>query len=254
MSNIHHKNRSKETSMVNPRTYKSLIVEGNIGAGKSTFLKIVDQYLQAQLVPEPLDCWQNVKGENLLEHFYHDSQRWAYTFQSYAFITRILAQEAYGKANTKTLQIIERSVYSDRYCFAKNCFEMGLMSSLEWNLYTQWFSWLVDNSMAKPDGFIYLRTDPAVCYERLRQRNRSEEATVSLDYLKLVHQKHEDWLIHKRDIAPYLQEVPVLILECNEEFEHNDEVQKDHLRKIVAFLESYFKIPAHLTISSQIAL
>lgn len=216
---------------------KCFIVEGNIGAGKSTFLRILQSYLNVQMVFEPHEKWQNVGGgENLLEKFYIDAPRWAYSFQTYAFVTRVMAQEQHAAVNQYPVQVLERSVYSDRYCFAKNCFEMGTMSSLEWKLYQEWFGWLVDNYTTKPDGFIYLRTDPKVCYERLLKRSRHEEAAVPLEYLQKLHDKHEDWLIAKNDVASYLKSTPVLILECNEEFEANQGAMEAHVEKIVAFL------------------
>ncbi len=215
---------------------KVLIVEGNIGAGKSTFLKMVNNYLDVQVIYEPDQKWQNAAGgENLLDKFYSDTKRWAYTFQTYAFVTRILEQEKYTKSNPGAVQIIERSVYADRYCFARNCYEMGVMSSLEWNLYQEWFSWLVDNYTVRPTGFIYLRTEPEICYERVLKRSRSAEKSISLDYLKMLHQKHEDWLIERKDVSPSLHEVPVLVLNCNKDFEQNKEEQEKHIESIREF-------------------
>ena len=176
------------------RNQKYFVVEGNIGAGKSTFLKVINTFLNAQVVYEPHEKWQNVQGENLLDRFYTDTHRWAYTFQTYAFITRVLEREKAALNNTHPFQILERSVFSDRYCFAKNCFELGLMNALEWKLYQEWFTWLVDTYTVKPSGFIYMQTDPKVCYKRLLKRNRSEEGGVTLEYLELLHDKHERWL------------------------------------------------------------
>lgn len=229
---------------------KCFIVEGNIGAGKSTFLSLIKSYLQAQIVYEPLDRWQNVGGHNLFEHFYNDTARWSYTFQSYAFITRVLAQKENAARNTLPLQILERSVYSDRYCFAKNLYELGSMTELEWKLYQEWFGWFVESMSTKPDGFIYLRTDPEICYERLQKRSRAEENTVSLDYIKYLHDKHEEWLVHKRGLTPALEQTPVLILDCNDEFETVVDVQKKHMQEIVSFLETNFNIPAQISKAS----
>lgn len=210
-----------------------LVVEGNIGAGKSTFLKLLERSLNVQVVYEPHRKWQEVDGhENLLDLFYKDINRWSYTFQSYAFVTRVVEQEAYLKKCTQPFQVLERSVYSDRYCFAKNCFQMGVMSSLEWKLYQEWFAWLVDNYAPKPDGFIYLQTNPSICYDRLRKRNRTEEVGVTKEYLTMLHDKHEQWLIEKKDVAPYLKDLPVLALSCNNDFEDDRDEQQRHLEKI----------------------
>ena len=136
------------------------IIEGNIGAGKSTFLAKVGRFLDVQQVFEPCSAWQDVGGAgNILQAFYDDGKRWAYTFQSYAFITRVLAQEKNKLLHPDAIQLLERSVYSDRYCFAKNAYESGLMNSLEWALYCEWFEWLVQSRMDTPQGFIYLRTN-----------------------------------------------------------------------------------------------
>ena len=222
-------------------------VEGGIGAGKSTFLKVINTFLNAQVVYEPHKMWQNVRGENLLERFYEDTERWAYTFQTYAFITRILEREKAALTNRHPFQILERSVYSDRYCFAKNCFELGTMNALEWKLYQEWFSWLVDTYTTKPSGFIYLQTDPIVCYKRLLKRKRQEETSVTLDYLQLLHDKHEKWLIHKEGIDVALKDVPVLVIPVNDEFETDRDVQKAHMAKIIDFLEVQYDIPGSLS-------
>jgi len=223
---------------------RNFVVEGNIGAGKSTFLKILQNHLSIQAVFEPHERWQHAGGaENLLEKFYVDTPRWAYTFQTYAFVTRVMEQQEQAKINPFPAQILERSVFSDRYCFAKNCFELGSMSTLEWKLYCEWFSWLVDNYVAKPAGFIYLRTDPQVCYQRLLKRDRHEEAAVSVDYIEKLHAKHEGWLVARQDVAPYLQNVPVLILNCDQDFEHNLDEQSRHIAQVLDFLNEHCTIP-----------
>lgn len=226
---------------------KYFVVEGNIGSGKSTFLKVINTFLNAQVVYEPHAKWQNVSGENLLEKFYSDMPRWAYTFQSYAFITRILERERAALSNAYPFQILERSVFSDRYCFAQNCFEMGLMTALEWKLYQEWFTWLVDTYMVKPSGFIYLQTDPKICYKRLLKRNRPEEMAVTQDYLKLLHDKHERWLINKDGVAEYIRETPVLVIHCDADFEQDRDMQKSHMAKIIDFLEVQYEIPGALS-------
>lgn len=224
-------------SLLEPKARPCFIVEGNIGAGKTTFLRMIQQHIDIQIVYEPVNRWQDVNGTgNLLEQFYNDTKRWAYTFQSYAFVTRVIEQEMQARKNPHPAQLLERSVFSDRYCFAKNCFEHGNMSELEWTLYQEWFTWLVESYMTKPKGFIYLRAEPEICHQRLTIRNRHEESSVPLDYLEQLHNKHEQWLIHKQDVAPYLKDTPVLVLECNHDFERSKIESETHIESVLNFL------------------
>ncbi len=222
----------------------SFIVEGNIGAGKSTFLQLIKELVDAQIVYEPCDKWQRVAGtdENLLEKFYSDTPRWAYTFQTYAFVSRLLEQSKKAVDNCQGIQILERSVFSDRYCFAQNAYEAGLMSSLEWALYKEWFNWLVDQYVPRPSGFIYLKTDPEVCHKRLLKRGRHEEKVVSFDYLQSLHNRHESWLIQKNDVAHYVKNTPVLVLDCNPEFETDSVQLQKHVETIAEFIASQMMV------------
>jgi len=225
-----------EQEMMHPST---LIVEGNVGAGKSTFLKMLDHYLNAQFVLEPHERWQNINGENLLEMFYKDPSRWAYTFQTYAFNTRIWAQQAALKHSTSFIHILERSVYSDRYCFSDVLHESGNISNLEWAVYKEWWNLAVIQHSPKPAGFIYLRVSPEVCYERIKQRSRSEESGVPLSYIQKLHERHDRWLIEKVGILQTLENVPVLVLDTDEDFEHNQKHQKEIIEKIVSFFAQH---------------
>jgi deoxyadenosine/deoxycytidine kinase len=222
---------------MNNQSQNCFIVDGNIGAGKSTFLRIVGEHIQIQTVQEPHEKWQRVVGdENLLQKFYNDAPRWAYTFQSYAFVTRVMEQQARAAVNPYHAQLLERSVFSDRYCFAKNAYELGFMNALEWKLYQEWFSWLVDNYVVRPSGFIYMHTSPEICYKRLVKRNREEEAGVPMEYLQQLHDKHEQWLVHKVGVADYLKDVPVLVLNCDVDFENSQIEQEKLLSQIISFV------------------
>lgn len=66
---------------------------------------------------------------------------------------------------------------------------------------------------------VYLQTTPEVVYERMKQRGRSEETSVSLDYLKQLHDLHENWLIHGVRHRP----APVLVLNADLDIERISE-------------------------------
>ena len=68
-------------------------IEGNIGTGKSTFLSMIETlFPENQVIYEPIDIWSSFTdeyGNSILDYFYKDQKRYAYTFQSLAFISRI---------------------------------------------------------------------------------------------------------------------------------------------------------------------
>ncbi len=217
------------------------VLEGNIGAGKSTLLKLIEQFLPAlTIIPEPTNKWQQVGTENtnILDLFYKDTKRWAYTFQSYAFISRVQSMlDFQAQQPDNSVSVLERSVYCDRFCFAKNCYEAGLMSEIEWAIYKEWFAWLVESHVPKPTGFIYLRTTPQICHNRSLKRARSEETGIPLTYFEALHKKHEDWLINKHDIISTIENIPVLTLDCNDEFEDHAERQNGYIDAVKGFIE-----------------
>jgi len=197
-----------------------IFVEGNIGTGKSTFLKMLSK--DFKVILEPVDEWTSIRnsnGKNLLEEFYADPSRNAYLFQSIAFRSRM------KNIVNQVDAIIERSIYTDRNVFAKTCLEDGYISNIEWNDYIGWFDWLSDAFKIKPNGFIYLQCDPNISYERIKKRNRSGEGDISLDYLKKLHEKHEEWLLHSDN---------TLILNVDEDFEKDPKKLQEMVDKVKA--------------------
>jgi deoxyadenosine/deoxycytidine kinase len=200
------------------------IVEGNIGSGKSTFCKKFSlNNPDAEVHLEPVDEWINMKDnntqKNLLQYFYDDQERWSYSFQSYAFITRI---NCITKPTDKKLKVVERSIFTDRNVFAKALYETNKMSNIEWKMYNKWFDWLVldlINKIGEPAGIIYLRCQPEISYERLKIRSRNEESSVPLDYLEKLHNYHDEWLLNNKN---------TIVIDVNKDFE-NDPIESNKI-------------------------
>lgn len=212
------------------------IIEGNIGVGKSTFLRAVYQHISdINVVFEPLNKWQDTEyGKGLLTNFYEEPKRWAYTFELLTMICRV--QDHLTEQERKKVTLIERSVYSGYYCFAYNSYKQGFLTELEWNMYQQWCSRIMLCKCLPPQGFIYLRVHPEVAFERIKIRNRQAEKNISLAYLKQIHTRHETFLIQKEGVLPQLKRVPVLVLDCNQEFQHDLAQLDKHLNAVRSFL------------------
>tara|TARA_B100001093_G_scaffold15503_1_gene14201 strand:+ start:527 stop:1183 length:657 start_codon:yes stop_codon:yes gene_type:complete len=192
-------------------------IEGNIGTGKSTLVKILKEKFSndttVKFLQEPVDQWLELTdsdGTNILDKFYKEPKRWSYSFQMSAFITRI--KDIIKSNPTENLVIAERSIVTDRKVFAKLLMESEEISEIEWKLYNQWYTWLKEGFNAVPNKIIYLRAEPDISYSRIQKRNRKEEENIKIEYIKGVHQKHEEWLTDDPN---------VLVIDANNDFENN---------------------------------
>ncbi|AQK93615.1 Deoxycytidine kinase [Zea mays] len=272
----------KDTDSSKPTQKKRLTfcVEGNISVGKTTFLqRIANETIElrdlVEIVPEPIDKWQDVGPDhfNILDAFYAEPHRYAYTFQNYVFVTRVM-QERESQAGIKPLRLMERSVFSDRMVFVRAVHEANWMNEMEISIYDSWFDPVVSSLPGLiPDGFIYLRASPDTCHKRMMHRRRSEEGGVTLDYLQGLHEKHESWLLPSKGSGPgvlsvsqlpmhmegslppeirdrvfYLegnhmhssiQKVPALIMDCEPDidFSKDIEAKRQYARQVAEFFE-----------------
>jgi deoxyguanosine kinase len=212
-----------------------IIVEGNIGAGKSTFLKNLAQYCDYfDIAQEPVDSWHKKEdGSNLLENFYKNPHRWAYTLETFAMAARL--QEHIKHAQNPKPIIVERSIYSGHYCFAKNDYLAGYMTEIEWELYQQWFNTVIASFATPPKGFIYLKVSPEVALARIKNRNRVGEENITLDYLKEIEKRHEEFLVKKDNILPNISNLPVKIFNVDQ-LSLNQESIKPIIAEAIKFI------------------
>jgi len=189
------------TTSVRPRI---LTVEGNIGAGKSTFLgELQKRYADRDdimFLLEPVGIWESVvdeEGKNMLEKFYDNPKKYSFAFQVLAFSTRLkLIREAVEDAmkpdSPVTTIIMERSLDADRAIFAQMLRDDGLLETCEFDIYKRIAQDAMD--MFSADGILWLTVSPELCFERVGVRGREGENKITLDYLVKCDSYHKQWL------------------------------------------------------------
>lgn len=205
----------------------TVVVEGNIGSGKTTLLQHLagahHPHAVVEAFQEPVTKWRDVRGHNTLGLMYDDPQRWSLTFQTYVQLTMMELHER-KTVDPKAVKMMERSIYSAKYCFVENLRINGTMPEVEYAVLTEWFDWLISRQSCDVDLIVYLRTDPEVVFDRIKKRCRNEEMTIPLDYLRCLHRLHERWLnprgaVEENDAdefaASYPVPAPVLIIDGN---------------------------------------
>ncbi len=213
-------------------------LDGNIGAGKSTLLnEIRTKIPEINYVDEPVGAWtalKNGEGTNLLELFYGDKKRWAYTFQNCAILTRLKnIQDAVNKLDSSKEEphiiLSERSVLTDKYVFAEMLRDSGDIDPLEWELYDSWFNMF--SKQFPINGIIYLSTSAVTSKDRIKIRNRHGEENINIEYLDALDKQHKKWIANT--------DIPTLTLSTEVGVSLDDNIQK--IKDYVEQLKQLYK-------------
>lgn len=168
-----------------------IVLAGMIGAGKSTYTKFISEALGSEAFYESVD------DNRILEKFYENPERWAFSLQIYFLNTRFRSiKEAFKHENN----VLDRSIYEDAL-FTRINYEEGNMSDAEMDTYLD----LLDNMMEEldnmpkksPDLLIYLRGSLDTVLNRIEKRGRTFEQVEGndglLDYYTHLHSQYDDW-------------------------------------------------------------
>lgn len=165
-------------SYLSAETPRVVFIEGNIGAGKSTVLDELDR-LGHTVVREDVENW------SFLPFRYANPDRWLFTLQVEiaASIQQMLGETLEKTPEGKTI-FVERSLVS-ALLFAEVAHAESMLSEKEFALFKKLCMKSMEKYAALNTAVIYLDCDVDVCLNRIKQRNRDEEAQmVSCAYLE----------------------------------------------------------------------
>ncbi len=199
-----------------------ITVAGNVGAGKSTFTKLIGEKLNFNT------SFEKVADNPYLEDFYQDQARWGFHLQLYFLSQRFQDQKAIGEANEDHIQ--DRSIYEDAEIFAKSLYDNGKMSERDYHTYSELFYAMMSPYLARPDLMVYLHGSVDTIIDRIHQRGREMEKAVPREYWVNLHERYEKWL------AEY-KESPILVLNIDEV----DLMEKPEQIEIIAREIEYLK-------------
>jgi len=224
--------------------YKIVSIEGNIGSGKSTLLENLRTYhnnnIRVVFLREPVDEWEKIKdeqGNTMLKKFYADQEKYSFAFQMMAYISRLkILRDTIKLISSKEdgieyIIITERSLYTDKYVFAKMLHDQGKIEDVCYQIYLSWF-----DEFAKdfPINYsVYVNTEPTNCYNRIHKRARDGEEVIPLSYLKECHNYHEEFLDFTTDIK-----TKKLVLDGNVDIYENEKIIEDWLSQIDMFISN----------------
>jgi len=180
-------------------SFKIISIDGNIGSGKSTLLSYLKTHYKGNsnivFLKEPVDEWECIKdneGKTILQKFYENQEKYSFSFQMLAYITRLNLLKESIKNNPNAIIITERSLFTDKMIFAKMLYDDKLINPIDYQIYLKLFdSFASEYPVHK---VIYVNTDPYICIKRIRERSRTGESNISLEYLLNLDKYHKEMI------------------------------------------------------------
>ena len=169
---------------------RHIAIAGNIGVGKSTLCEKLSNHYGWDVQ------YEDAENNPYLEDFYHDMKRWSFNLQI-CFLNSRYGQIAQIQAGDRVV-IQDRTIYEDAFIFAPNLYEMGLMEERDFNNYFSLFKSMLTH-INPPDLLIYLRASIPTLVSHIQSRGRDYEGNMSLDYLRNLNDRYENWIKNYED-------------------------------------------------------
>jgi deoxyadenosine/deoxycytidine kinase len=197
------------------RHTRYIVTEGPIGVGKTSLTTLLAEELGARLILEQAE-------ENpFLTSFYQDPARYRFQTQMFFLLSRFSQQQEMAQPDLFT-----RITISD-YLFDKDrIFAYLNLDDNELALYEQFYK-ILEPKIVRPDLVIFLQADTDTLLRRIKQRGRSFESGIDLDYIAAVNEAYSQFFFRYAD-------TPLLVINTSDiDFVHRKEDLDDLLKQIM---------------------
>ncbi|MBU1666447.1 MAG: deoxynucleoside kinase [Gammaproteobacteria bacterium] len=171
--------------------FRHIVVEGPIGAGKTSLARKLADLIGAEAILE------NADENPFLPRFYEDRRRYALPTQLSFLLSRVEQARRFAQGDLFSSTSVADFILEKDMLFART-----LLDEAEFHLYRQLYEGLKPQDSA-PDLVIYLQTDPAILMERVKKRGRSYERTLNESYLVELARAYSEFFYHY-EAAPLL--------------------------------------------------
>jgi deoxyadenosine/deoxycytidine kinase len=168
----------------------AIVVDGIIGAGKSTIAHYLSEELKVKLYEELQDNNTDSLAQRMLDRFYADQSRWSAIIQVMFLNDRFKDIKAIEKKGQPA--IIDRSIYGDEI-FARTIHHRGQMETDEFIIYRDLLHNMLQH-INPPELLVYIDVSVDTAMKRIAKRNRSTEADlIPRDYMEDLRRHYEEW-------------------------------------------------------------
>jgi deoxyadenosine/deoxycytidine kinase len=169
--------------------YNYIIIEGNIGAGKTTLVNKIAEDFNAKTVLE------RFADNPFLPKFYEDQNRYAFPLEM-SFLADRYQQISDDLAQ---FDLFKDFIVADYHIFKSLLFAKVTLTEDEYRLYRKLFE-IIYKEMPKPDLYIYLYQNTERLLENIKVRGRSYEQDIEADYLEKINFGYLDYIKTQKDL------------------------------------------------------
>ncbi len=186
--------------------YNYIVIEGNIGAGKTSLVTRIGEELKAKIILE------RFADNPFLPKFYSDPERYSFPVE-----LSFLADRYHQlKEELSTRNIFSSLIIADYYFSKSLIFASNTLKEDEYNLYRQIYN-IIHRHFPLPDLYVYLHLPVDRLLNNIRRRGREYEQTITEEYLIRLQIKYFEYFKVQKDMK-------ILIIDiANIDFVNNPE-------------------------------
>ncbi len=159
--------------------YNYVVIEGNIGAGKTTLATRIAEEYNAQLILE------HFADNPFLPKFYEDPEKYSFPLE----LSFLAGRYKQLKEELVPQNLFKSFSVADYYFMKSLVFAASTLTGDEYNLYRQIF-YIIYGSLPKPDIYIYLHLNPDRLMSNIEKRGRDYEKSITREYLQKIQDSY----------------------------------------------------------------
>ncbi|HOO99992.1 MAG TPA: deoxynucleoside kinase [Bacteroidales bacterium] len=161
------------------KKYNYVVIEGNIGAGKTTLATRISEEFNARLILEKFE------DNPFLPKFYDNPDKYSFPLE----LSFLASRYRQLKEELVAQDLFHSFTVADYYFMKSLVFASSTLKGDEYNLYRQIF-YIIYGNLPRPDIFVYLHLGPERLLSNIRKRGRSYESPITTGYLQKIQESY----------------------------------------------------------------
>jgi deoxyguanosine kinase len=159
--------------------YNYVVIEGNIGAGKTTLARRISDQFNARLILE------HFADNPFLPKFYSEPDKYSFPLE----LSFLASRYKQLKEELVPQDLFRAFTVADYYFMKSLVFAASTLEGDEYNLYRQIF-YIIYGSLPRPDIYVYLHLNPDRLLDNIEKRGRNYETSITRDYLVKIQESY----------------------------------------------------------------